>query len=195
MTKIKIFRLFWPRSKFSWILTKIEIFINIQQNRNVSKFFLPKPRYLQMLTEIEIIRKVWLWITFKCCFVQNRHIGKIENFRQFWPKSIFLKILTSLEIFKNFDQNRHIFKFWPKSTFFRNFDQTLYLGKILSQIDYPEETEIFRKCWQKSRLSSILAIIEIFINIDQNRNFPKILTKIEIFIFFYQHPSFFEDSD
>ena len=54
---------------------------------------------------------------------------------------MLLKILTSFEVFINFELDRHIFKFWPKSTFFGNFDQNQDLGKILSQFDYPEDID------------------------------------------------------
>ena len=54
---------------------------------------------------------------------------------------MLLKIFTSFEIFINFDQYRHIFKFLPKSTFFGNFDQNQDFGKNLSQFDYPEDID------------------------------------------------------
>ena len=77
-----------------------------------------------------------------------------------WLKSKF---------FENFDQNRIFFenlikieisrKFWPKSKFFRKFDLDLNFTKI----------------WAKSEF------IEIFENIQQNRNFYN-SSKIEIFL-------------
>ena len=118
---------------------------------------------------------------------------KIENFRQFWPKSRyfenfdeirdFYKFWTKIEIFSNFDQNRDFFKFWPKSSIFDNFDQNQDFRHILLkfswkfftkstylQILYPNwhfcEMLTKNKIWVKFRPKSIL---------------PKILTKIKIF--------------
>ena len=53
-------------------------------------------------------------------------LEKIDQSRDF-----FLTILTKIETFENFDQkkfskyldqNRHFRKFWPKSSFSKNFD-------------------------------------------------------------------------
>ena len=50
-------------------------------------------------------------------------------------------MLTKIKIFGYFDQNRHICKFWPQSTFVGNFDQNQDLGEMLSQIDFTEDID------------------------------------------------------
>ena len=104
LTKIKIFRQFWPKSRFSSILTKIKISVNIDQNRNCSTFF----------SRIEIFIN----------FDQDRDLHKDSpksKFLEIWPKSRFFDQFDQIEIFMNFDQNRAFHKYSTKSKFFRNF--------------------------------------------------------------------------
>ena len=118
--------------------------------------------------------KIWIFFT------------KIEIFRKIYPNLVFPKILTKIDIFDNFDQNRG-----------QNWD---YL-KILTSI------EIFNFCvFTKFEITSE--------NADKNRNFRKFwppiwnlsktmsgikiwifLTKIEIFRKIYPELSFSENVD
>ena len=85
-TNIEISKTFWPKSKFSIISTRSEIFRYF--------FFLPKPTYLEIFTKIEmlkyvdqiqILRKYWRKSRFFDNFDQN------WNFRKFLPKWSFQK--------------------------------------------------------------------------------------------------------
>ena len=101
-----------------------------------------------------------------------------------------------MDIFANFDPNRHFSEILTKTKIWAKFWTKSILPKILTKI------KIHRKCWPWSRFtdnfdpnrdirfSKTLTKIEIFINIDQNRNFSKILTKIEILNFFYPNQHF-----
>ena len=86
----------------SQIVTKIEIFVNFDQNRDF--WFLKiliKLDSFKILTKIEIFRKFWSKSRFFENYDQNR------DFRKFWLKSRF---------FENFEKK--------KPRFYKNVDQT-----------------------------------------------------------------------
>ena len=196
-TNIEISKTFWPKSKFSIIstrseifrifffLTKTNIFGNFVQNRN-AQICWPKSNFEKILTKIEI-------------------------FWQFWPKLKISKILTKMKFSKNLDENRHFLKIltnieilqknwliwrlfrklWPKSRFsdyflgkswfFSNFHTIKIIGnfllnsgssKILTKFDIISEifnkNRDFRKSWLKSRF---------FENLDQCQDFQKFWRK------------------
>ena len=97
-------------------------------------------------------------------------LPKIEIPRKFWPKSRF---------FENFDQNRDFPKLWHKTRFCENLHQYRTFRKLSKLVP---KIEIFRKYWAISRFS------EFFFY--QNRGFPKISTKMEIFENFDQNRYF-----
>ena len=99
-----IFGKFLPKSWFfdnidenqgsSKLLNEIEIFENFDKNQEFYEFWL-KSRFSKILTKIEIVYEN---------FWQNSMIWKIwPESRLFADKSSIPRILTKIEIFKNFD--------------------------------------------------------------------------------------------
>ena len=147
---------------FPKILTKINTSENFDPNQEFYKFW-PKSRFSKFLTKfdnLKILAKI-----------------KIED------KSRIRRILTKIEIFKNFDQNWDFPKILTKIHIFGNYDQNRDFSKILTKIKifwklrpmprFSTEINIFRKFWPKSTFSKILTQIKNFINFDQNQDFRK----------------------
>ena len=126
-------------------------------------------------------------------------------FRKFCTKSTLSEIWTKYEIIKIFDKTRDDFrKFWQKSRFskivakikiFRNFWPLLRLQIFFSETDIFENFDqkrgvFFSKIMIKIRILEILTKIENLVNFKQNRDFReknkkwrfsyKILTNIKI---------------
>ena len=132
--KIEILRISSPKLRFSKILTNIVIFLNVGENRDISK----------ILTSIKMFHQFWPKSLFFENLVLNRHASnKMEIFRRFWPKLKFSTVLTKIDIVKDFDRihyfsrilteyrifrkfeiNWDFSKIWPKSRRFENFDQS-----------------------------------------------------------------------
>ena len=161
---------FLPSRHICKFLTQIDIFWK----------FLPKPRLGENFDPNRFNRRYWL---------KSRFTEIVEQDQDFPP------IMTKIEIFTNFDQNRDIckcrhcsknltiiniwMKFCPKSPFW----------KVLTKI------ESFRQFWQKSRFFEIFIIltkIEIFFKISTKvKVFLIILTRINICWYFDQNWLFF----
>ena len=195
MTKIDNFRQFCSKSRFfdnfdhiwefSTIFTKIYIFEILTKSRFLESFYQNRDicKFWPKSTPFQNFDQNQDWGKFLSQFDFPKILTKIEIFRKCWPKSRF---------FVNFDKNRDFHKYWPKSKFSNKFHH---------------KSRFFQQLWPKSRFSSILTQIEIYRNIDQNRNFgkpksrisdnfdqkrdfSKILTTFEIFINFYQDRDF-----
>ena len=89
--------------------------------------FRPKPKFFEILTEIEIFRKLWPKSIFFLenftkigIFPKNQIYSKDQNrnFSKIWTKSKFFEIFEKIENFRKFDQNRNFSKFWKKSQIF-----------------------------------------------------------------------------
>ena len=99
----------WPKSRFSKILTKIEVIEDFYQNRDFSKG----------LTKIEIFENI----------DQNQDfpkmLTKIKNFEIFGQNRNLVKLMLSkIEILRKFWRKSKIFKNnWPKGRLFQKFDQ------------------------------------------------------------------------
>ena len=173
MTKIKIFKKFSPKLRFTSILTKIDSFQNFHQNWDfneynefwrISKF---SKHYHENRNFPKIFTKIGIFNTFNQIWDLGKILNNIQIFRKYWLKSWFPKILTKFEIFR---------KIWSNSRFFENFDQN----------------RDFRKFWPKSRLNLkfapksrfliILAIIGIFENCAQFLDFAEILSYVDFFL-------------
>ena len=146
-------------------MTKLEISVNIDQNRSFSKFC-PKAIFPTILTKIEV-------------FWKSSPKSKLF-FKDFDQNPYFWNILTEIRIFRKLDINWDFSKIWVKSIFFENFDQNGDVSKIFSKID------IFDNCDQNRGISKIF--IEILTKIAIFLNF-------EIFRTFWLLSSFFNNFD
>ena len=86
-------------------MTKIDIFGNLDENRDISN-------------EMEVFLKLWPNLKF------SRIVTNIGIF--------FSKFFSKIDISDNFDQNRGISKIFPKIEIFEDFDQNRYFPKILT---------------------------------------------------------------
>ena len=110
---------------------------------------------------------------------------QIADFQQISPQAIFSKILMKIEIFR---------KFLTKIEIFANFDPGRHFLKILTIINIfcnfvqndilvslDQNREFPTILTKIEDFSKILTKLEISVNFDQNREFSTSLTKIEIF--------------
>ena len=216
MTKIEIFPQFFSTSKYLQILTQIDIFrknltiinifCNFVQNRHFSKFW-PKSRISSTFIEDRDFSKILTKFEILVNYDQNRDLffdqsqSLFDNFdwnkhfvifwpnRQFCPKSRlfdkfdqiwdFSTFLTQIDTFENFDQNRDFLIYLTKIDKFANFDQNRHFSEISTKTKI--WGKFYRRYWLKSRFSE---------NVDQDQDFPTILTKIEIFINIQQNRNF-----
>ena len=87
----------------------------------------------------------------------------------------FSKILTKIEIFRNFDRNRYFSKCWPES-------KILFKSKFFEHLTKIRNfSKFFFKNWAKSKFSKIWPNSKFVENCYQNRNFFEILIRIENF--------------
>ena len=145
LTKIEsfskmIFRKSSPKLRFSKILIKIAILLNLGQTRDIWKSltsikifqqFWPKLRLSEIWTKIEIFQM-------KSMFFEI--FAKTLNFHQFWPKLLFFEnfvqnwdfrnFLPKSRYFENLYQNKDFQRFWPKSLLLENFDKNPDISKI-----------------------------------------------------------------
>ena len=183
MTKIEIFRKFWPKSRyyaniepksqsFRIILTKINNYLYFDQNGHFIKFDPNQDIFRTILTQTKIFWKFLTQIDFRTYWTKLKiflkMLTKINFTTYLWPRSRFCIILDqNREFSTNFQQNRDFFwpkprylrQFWPKVEIIRKFWQRKYFWtfdqyNILSKILI--KSRIFRKFWPKSRYLQIL---------------------------------------
>ena len=102
-----------------------------------------------------------------------------------WPKSKFFEILTKIEIFRKFDQNRNCSKFSRNSL--KILSKLLILGNF-RKIELKSKSKFFENLTK-------IDILRNFRNFQKHRKCSKFLNKIEIFGKFYQNRNFWKFSN
>ena len=171
--------------RFSKILTKIAIFLNFRQHRDISK----------ILTSIKIFQTSWQ---------KSRHFEHLHqdrDFQRFWPKSVFIenfdqnpdfsKVWHKLRFFEHLTKIDMIWKFWPKLTFSKILiKKNQNISKIFTKIeifkDFDQKSLFFEnfaqnpdffKVWHKWDFLKNWPKLGWIENFDQNCDFSKILWK------------------
>ena len=170
LTKTEISKDFDPNRYFSKILTQIRIFWKFDINWDFSKIW-PKSRWFENFDQIWDFQKFWS----KSKYFEN--LNQNRDFQRLCPKSLFVLILSKIEIFRKFLLHSRFFKNFVQNRTFWQFDKNRGISKIFSIMD----SNRFHRFWPKSLFFSNFDWNTDFSKVPHQLRFLKNLTQIEIF--------------
>ena len=178
------YRKFGPNMKLSKISIKPEMISeNFDKNRDFQKLWLKSRLF-------ENFDHCWDFDFFfsKTDIFENFHQNR-DFFLKLWQNPTFFEILTKIEHLVNFEQNRDFRKQFIKSRFSYKILTNIKISNRFDKISIFSKTfltrmEVFEKIFTK---------MNIFENLDQNPDFPKIWTKRRDFWKFYTKFGIFEN--